>query len=87
MSWVGWRSVSTKFDELAQRLARITGEDTATAIERAVEERLARVAMAEPIDREAALRQFFAQVSRMPIRDSRSIDEIVGYGPDGLPIK
>jgi antitoxin VapB len=39
----GRQSVSTKFDELAQRLARITGEDTATAIERAVEERLARV--------------------------------------------
>jgi hypothetical protein len=77
--------VSTKFDELAQRLARITGEDTATAIERAVEERLARVAASGPIDREAALRRFFDRVSRMPNKDSRPTDEIVGYGPDGLP--
>jgi ribonuclease VapC len=58
--------VSTKFDELAQRLARITGEDTATAIERAVEERLARVAAAGPIDREAALRQFFDRSRTYP---------------------
>jgi antitoxin VapB len=77
--------VSTKFDELAQRLARITGEDTATAIERAVEERLARVAKTEPVDRETALRRFFARVSPMSVKDSRSIDEIVGYGPNGLP--
>jgi hypothetical protein len=82
---LGRQSVSTKFDKLAQRLARITGEDTETAIERAVEERLARVAAARPIDREAALRQFFDRVSHMSVRDSRSIDEIVGYGPDGLP--
>lgn len=77
--------MSTRFDELAERLARITGEDTATAIERAVEERLARMAAPESIDREAALRQFFARVSHMPVKDSRSIDEIVGYGADGLP--
>ena len=77
--------MSAKFDELAQRLARITGEDTATAVERAVEERLARVAATGPVDRETALRRFFDRVSRMPVKDSRSIDEIVGYGPDGLP--
>jgi antitoxin VapB len=77
--------MSAKVDELVQRLARITGEDTETALERAVEERLARVAEAGPIDRESALRHFFDRVSRMSVKDSRPVDEIVGYGPDGLP--
>jgi hypothetical protein len=43
------------------------------------------VAAAEPIDREAALQRFFARGSHMQVKDSRPIDEIVGYGPDGLP--
>lgn len=32
-----------------------------------------------------ALRHFFDVVSQMPVKDARSIDEIVGYRPDGLP--
>jgi hypothetical protein len=75
----------TKVDELVQRLARITGEDAETALERAVEERLARMAETGPIDRETALRRFFDRVGRMSVKDSRPIDDIVGYGPDGLP--
>lgn len=77
---------SPKVDELARRLARLTGENVETAVERAVEERLARVA-AEPAqgDRRAALRRFFDGVSKMPILDARPVDEIVGYSPDGLP--
>lgn len=35
---------SAKVDELAQRLALLTGEDVETALERVIEERLARVA-------------------------------------------
>jgi antitoxin VapB len=77
--------VSAKVDELAQRLARLTGEDVETALERAVEERLARVAVKKPMDRQDAMRKFFDQASRMPVHDPRSIDEIVGYSPDGLP--
>ncbi len=77
---------SPKVDELARRLARMTGEDVETALERAVEERLSRIAAdATPGDRQAAMRNFFDRVSRMPIVDARPADEIVGYGPDGLP--
>ena len=39
---------SPKVDELAQRLARLTGEDVETALERAIEERLSRVAGRPP---------------------------------------
>jgi antitoxin VapB len=76
---------SSKIYELACRLARHTGEDVETALERAVEERLSRVTAVRPADREAALRRFFDRVSHMPVKDNRTVDEIVGYGPRGLP--
>ena len=77
---------SRKVDELAQRLARLTGEDVETALERAIEERLSRVAgETAQMNRRAAMQRFFDRVSQMPVLDSRSVDEIIGYGPDGLP--
>ena len=76
---------SPKVDELARRLARLTGEDVETALERAIEERLSRVAPTEQGDRRAAMRRFFDRVSQMPVLDARSADEILGYGSDGLP--
>ena len=60
-------------------------KDVETAVERAIEERLSRVTPPSAADRRAALQAFFDRVSRMPVTDSRSADEIIGYGPDGLP--
>jgi antitoxin VapB len=76
---------STKLDQLAQRLARLTGEDVATALERAIEERLSRVAPPAPADRKAAMDSFFDRVSHMRVLDSRPVDEVVGYDGFGLP--
>jgi antitoxin VapB len=76
---------SVKLDELARRLARLTGEDVETALERAIEERLSRVAPPATADRNAAMASFFEQVSRMRVLDPRSVDEIVGYDGRGLP--
>jgi len=76
---------STRVDKLARRLARLTGEDVETAVERAVEERLSRVAAVPSVDRRAAMRKFFDRASRVPVKDARPIDEIVGYGRNGLP--
>jgi antitoxin VapB len=76
---------SSKVDKLAERLARLTGEDVETALERAIEERLSRVAVAAQSDRRAAMQRFFDRISQLPVLDSRSADEIIGYGPDGLP--
>jgi antitoxin VapB len=56
------------------------GEDVETALERALEERLSRVTTAGLVDRQAALRKFFDRVSRMPVKDDRSIDETIEYG-------
>jgi hypothetical protein len=46
---------------------------------------LSRVAGTAPAVRSAVLRRSFDRVSRMPVKDARSIDEIVGSGDDGLP--
>ena len=71
---------SAKVHQLAQRLARLTGEDVETALERAIEERLS-----APADRKAAMGAFFERVSRMRVLDPRPVDEIVGYDGRGLP--
>ena len=75
---------SAKVDELAQRLARLTGEDIETALERAIEERLSRV-VPPAADRKAALTTFFERTANLPVLDSRSVDEILGYDRFGLP--
>ena len=76
---------SAKLDQLAQRLARLTGEDVETALERAIEERLSRVAPRAPAGRKAAMESFFERISHMPVLDPRPLDEIVGYDGFGLP--
>jgi antitoxin VapB len=76
---------SPKLDELAQRLARLTGEDVETALRRAIEERLSRVAPRRPVDRAAAMNDFFERASRMKVLDARCVEDILGYDRSGLP--
>jgi antitoxin VapB len=76
---------SAKVDQLVERLARLTGEDVETAIERAIEERLSRVAPPVATDRKAVMNAFFERVSRMPVLDPRPAEEIIGYNGSGLP--
>jgi antitoxin VapB len=73
-----------KIDELLERLARVTGEDVDTALQRAIEERLSRVEPTAPANRKAALGSFFEEVAKMRVLDARSADEIVGYDHAGL---
>ena len=72
--------------ELARRLAKLTGESTATAVGCAVAEKLARVekartraTLADELDRIAL------NCASLPRRDPRSADEIIGYDESGLP--
>jgi antitoxin VapB len=76
---------SSKVDRLIEQLSQLTGEDIETAVARAIEERLSRVAPHEPADRKAAMGAFFEHASRMPVLDPRSADEIMGYNGLGLP--
>jgi antitoxin VapB len=70
---------------LARELAAATGEDVDTAVLRAIEERLARMPRRLAAGRRADIEALFERLAQLPILDSRSPDEIIGYGPDGLP--
>jgi antitoxin VapB len=72
-----------KIRELAAR----TGETITEAVERAVDERLARIE-ARPkqgrIDRKK-LAEILARFDSLPVDDPRSPDEIIGYDEHGVP--
>jgi hypothetical protein len=76
---------SPKADALAHELAAATGEDIDTAVEKAIEERLARIPHAAAPAIAPEIDALFDRLARMPVQDHRSPDEIIGYGPDGLP--
>ncbi|WP_428424527.1 type II toxin-antitoxin system VapB family antitoxin [Pararhizobium sp.] len=71
--------------QLARALAERTGESITTAIRHALEERLRRVGSdarkAALLDDMAASRRRW---SALPVLDSRSDDEIIGYDENGL---
>ena len=73
-------------ERLARELAKRTGESLTIATRRALEERLSRIGGAA---RRAALLEDLAgsrrRWSKMPVLDSRSPDEIIGYDENGLP--
>ena len=73
-------------DRLVRELAAQTGETITTVVTIAVRERLERLRGAAPRERR---RQELARIARRSARrqvaDGRSAEEILGYGPDGLP--
>jgi antitoxin VapB len=73
-------------DRLARELAAETGESITTAVSVAVRERLERLRGAVPRERRRQeLMRIAGRSAKLPVRDPRSADEILGYGPDGLP--
>jgi antitoxin VapB len=76
---------SAKTDALAKELAEATGEDIETAVERAIEERLARLPRVLPAGRHAEIDAVFERLARMPVLDARSPEGIIGYDQNGLP--
>jgi len=77
---------SPKTGALARELANATGEDIETAVERALEERLARLATPHGSPKSDEIDVLFDRLARMPVLDQRSAEEIIGYGPNGVPI-
>jgi antitoxin VapB len=70
-----------------RRLAKRTGETLTQAVERAVDERLARLPAPRRkgrIDR-AKLAELLAYFDSLPVDDPRSPDEIIGYNEYGAP--
>ena len=76
---------SARADSLARELASATGESLEVAVERAIEERLARTPRPLSKGRQAKMDALFDRLAQMPVLDERSPEEIIGYGPDGLP--
>ena len=73
-------------DRLVRELAAETGESLTTAVTVAVRERLKRVRGAVPREQRARALAAIAQRSAArPVLGARSAEDIVGYGPDGLP--
>lgn len=73
-------------EQLAERLARLTGETKTEAVRKALEDRLDRLQrdragrrLADELD-EIALHS-----ASLPLADERSPDDIVGYDDRGLP--
>ena len=72
-------------DRLVRELAAETGESITTAVTTAVRERLERLQGAVPRERRVqALNDIATRSAARRVRDPRTSEEIVGYGPDGL---
>ena len=77
---------SEETEELANALAKLTGETKTEAVTQALRERLQRVRRARAKRRLAdELDEIALHCSALPARDQRTADEIMGYDDNGLP--
>lgn len=73
-------------ERLAARLAQLTGETKTEAVTKALRDRLARLQREKSVRRLAdELDDIATHCARLPLRDRRTADEIVGYDADGVP--
>lgn len=73
-------------ENLAAKLAKLTGESKNQAVTKALRERLSRVSREKrKRDLIEELTDIALRCARRPVLDSRSADEIVGYDGNGLP--
>lgn len=73
-------------EKLAEALARLTGETKTEAVTLALRDRLTRVRR-ERANRPLAdeLDDIARQCARLPVRDGRPAEEVLGYDQNGLP--
>ncbi len=72
-------------DRLARELAAATGESLTDAIRNALRDRLERETRRGRRGLGADVRRIQERLSRLPVLDARSADEIVGYDDHGVP--
>jgi antitoxin VapB len=77
---------SAKTGTLVRKLAAATGEDIETAVERAIEERLARTPRPSPTRGHPDIDAIFDRLAQMPVLDERTPEEIIGYDGHGVPV-
>jgi antitoxin VapB len=77
---------SIETERLAREVAAKTGESLTAAIQRSLEERLERLKQQRRGQILASqLEEILRRVDQLPILDSRTPDEILGYDEHGLP--
>jgi len=77
---------NSKAEKLARKLAAESGENITQAITRALEERLQRLrGRSAATDLAEEITKISRRCSEIPDQDQRSPDEILGYGPTGVP--
>ena len=75
-----------KAEKLARELAAESGENITQAITRALEERLQRIrGRSTAIDMAEEIMNISRRCRELPDQDRRSPDDILGYGPTGVP--
>ncbi|MEA3276180.1 MAG: type II toxin-antitoxin system VapB family antitoxin [Pseudomonadota bacterium] len=73
-------------EELAEALAKLTGETKTRAVTRALRDRLERVRRQQSARRLAdELDEVARHCASLPVLDKRKPDEILGYDAQGLP--
>lgn len=73
-------------DRLARELSEATGETLTNAVQAAVRQRLERVrGRAGSGHRSTELNAIALRCAKLPVRDDRAPDEILGYDKHGLP--
>jgi len=79
---------SQEADRLARELARATGESITDAVVAAIRERLDRERRRQSTRShhfQTRLTRIQQRVANLPVLDSRTPDEIIGYDQHGLP--
>ena len=77
---------SVETERLAREIASKTGESLTGAIQKALEERLERIRQQRRSQiLSSQLEDILRRVDALPVVDSRTPDEILGYDEHGLP--
>jgi antitoxin VapB len=76
---------SERVRNIASELAAATGQDMESAVISAVEEKLARLDRPRAAEPAGDIDALFRRLTEMPVRDTRTPEEIIGYDENGLP--
>ena len=72
-------------EALIERLSAATGETATEAVRRAVGDQLAKLPTPSVVEkRREGFRRFHEAMDKLPILDTRSADEIIGYNEQGM---
>lgn len=76
----------TETHALAKRIANLTGESLTKTVKHALEARLEQLeTLKGTVSRVDELDRIALQCAKLPRRDNRSAEEIIGYDEKGLP--